>query len=103
MRITVPCAPDMVDVLVSAVLDEIEAIKKEGPSPGVVDEVVATRNQKITDSLQSNKFCLMQIQRFCFFGDPLDRLATLKDESRFITVESIRIVGFCFRVSNTPV
>ena len=27
---------------------------------------------------------------FCFFGDPLDRLATLKDESRFITVESIR-------------
>lgn len=90
MRITVPCAPDMVDVLVSAVLDEIEAIKKEGPSPGVVDEVVATRNRKITDSLQSNKFCLMQIQRFCFFGDPLDRLATLKDESRFITVESIR-------------
>lgn len=90
MRITIPCAPDTVDKLIAAVLDEIDFIKKDGPSQGLVDEVVATRNQKITDSLQLNRFCLMQIQRFSFFGDPLERLATLRDESRFITVESIR-------------
>lgn len=90
LRITIPCAPGTVDMLVSAVLDEIEDIKKEGPPQGLVDEVVATRNQKITDSLQLNRFCLMQIQRSGFFGDPLERLATLRDESRFITAESIR-------------
>ena len=90
MCITIPCAPENVDLLVSAVLDEIKEIQKEGPKEEIVQKVKATRETRLKESLQSNRFCMMQLLRFEFFSDPIERLSEIQNEDQYISVESIR-------------
>ncbi|MDD4820133.1 MAG: insulinase family protein, partial [Flavobacteriales bacterium] len=79
LTITIPCSPENVDVLASVVLDEIKKIQTEGPQQEIVQKVKATRDERLKGSLQTNRFCMMQLLRFDFFNDPLERLSTLKD------------------------
>jgi zinc protease len=84
------CAPENVEKLITAALEEIETIKKNGAEQGDIQKFVAEESRSTEVQLKNNSFWLGQISRsYQYQQDPAEVLNHVKNLNQ-ITVQTTK-------------
>lgn len=90
MNISFTTDPELVDKLVSAALEEIEAIRSEGPSQEDIDKYIASKLLQSEQQLESNNFWLSYLLSSTVDGLDPARIFQEKEQIKSIRSEEVR-------------
>jgi zinc protease len=85
-----PTGPDKVDQVVAAVFEEIDSLRKDGPTQAELDKVKANWRQRYPQWQHENEYWLQQLQGSLLDDTPPSRLLTIADECEKLTVADVR-------------
>ncbi len=74
LEISFGCAPENVDTLIKATLQEVETAKLQGLDTIYIEKVKAQNRLQLELSIKKNEFWLKSITEYCLNGDDLDAI-----------------------------
>jgi zinc protease len=99
INVNLPCGPENVDKVVSALFAEIEKIKKEGPTKEEIDKVKKNWIEEYRIAMRTNSKWLASLQDAALFGT--DPAAFLSDEEGIDAITPEEIKAAANRYFNT--
>jgi zinc protease len=88
--IQITCAPGSVDKLVAATSDEIEKLKKTGPSADDINKFVAEQSRSVELQLHSNGFWQQYLTSHLQNNEPMNSILHFNDRLKTVSVESVK-------------
>jgi zinc protease len=88
--IQITCAPGSVDKLVAATSDEIEKLKKDGPSADDINKFIAEQTRTMELQLHSNGFWQQYIISHLQNNEPMNSVLHFNDRLKTVSVESVK-------------
>ena len=93
LAISFSCAPDQVDQLVQAAREEIETIRKKGPSAEEIEKFIATENRQREVALRTNRFWLNYLQNVYSQDKDIYSVLNFNDELENIKRKKVKKAG----------
>lgn len=78
-------APERIDSLATAALDEIDRLRAHGPTEAQAEKIRATRTRDLDGKLESNGFWASELARHARMGWPLGTIARHQDDAKLLS------------------
>lgn len=88
--VQITCAPESIDKLVAATADEIEKLKKAGPSAEDINKFVAEQTRSMELQLHSNGFWQQYISSHLQNEEPMNAVLHFNERLKTVTAESVK-------------
>ena len=89
----VPCAPENIEKVVSALISEIDKLQTDGPEPGDLAKVQENWKKNHQVRLRTNDYWVSLLQDSALLGDDPKRAFSFDERVRAITTEEIKAVA----------
>ncbi len=90
ITIAYPCAPENVDDLTQAVFEEIENIRKNGPTAQDLQKVKEAQRREMETNLKENGFWLSNLQRYYFMKQDPSAIMEYEEIISALTTEELK-------------
>jgi len=87
------CAPENIETLAQTLLDEMDNIKKEGPTATDLNKVKETMIRERETQVKENSFWLSYLQNHYFYGNRILSLDEYKDFVNSFSIKKIRSIA----------
>jgi zinc protease len=91
--ISFPCAPENVDNLIAASLDEIKKIQAEGPSQEDINKIKESQKREYEVNIKQNRYWLSSLQKAYNDGSNPEEILNAEKKMEMLTAENLKAVA----------